>query len=326
MIYVETGSEDVFFNFGLEYYFASEKELPEPVFLFWRTTPTLMVGKYQNTLEEINRAYAEAHGIAVVRRLSGGGTIYTDRGGWQYTFITRGDAGAIEFHQYLAPVLDALHALGADAVFTGRNDLLVDGKKISGTAQYKLPGVTVHHGSLLFDTDFEQMMAATTVSAEKFSSKSIKSVRERVTNLAEHLPQVTSPEDFKEKMVSAILRGGARYTLTAEDIAAAERIADERFRPWSCRYGADPKCTYSRAARFAGGRVQVQLDLQKGTIRSAQLSGDFFASEKLEALKTALCGCIYEKDAVRAVLSPYENVIYGVTQDELLTLFFPEGE
>ena len=107
MIYIETGSTDVYYNFGLEYYFTLEKRLPETVFLFWRTTPTLMVGKYQNVLEEINKPYADEHGIHLVRRMSGGGTIYTDMGGWQFTFIQHKEAGEIEFSQYIAPVIGA---------------------------------------------------------------------------------------------------------------------------------------------------------------------------------------------------------------------------
>ena len=163
MIYIETGSTDVYYNFALEYYFAAVKKLDDTVFLLWRTTPTLMVGKYQNTLEEICQDYAQAHGINVVRRMSGGGTIYTDMGGWQFTFIEQGDTNEIHFQAYTKPIVDALRALGVPADFNGRNDLLIDGRKVSGNAQYKLAGSTVHHGSLLFDTDIEQMVASTTV-------------------------------------------------------------------------------------------------------------------------------------------------------------------
>lgn len=188
MIYIETGSTDVYYNFGLENYFATEKRLPDTVFLFWRTTPTLMVGKYQNILEEINKPYADAHGIHLVRRMSGGGTIYTDLGGWQFTFIEHSPEQQIEFAQYIGPVVDAVRELGADASFNGRNDLLIDGRKFSGNAQYRLGDCIVHHGSLLYDTNIEQMVASTTVDPYKILSKSIKSVRDRVTNISEHLP------------------------------------------------------------------------------------------------------------------------------------------
>ena len=234
MIYIETGSTDVYYNFGLEYYFTLEKRLPETVFLFWRTTPTLMVGKYQNVLEEINKPYADAHGIHLVRRMSGGGTIYTDMGGWQFTFIQHKEAGEIEFGQYIAPVIDALGEMGVNAAFNGRNDLTIDGKKFSGNAQYRLGDCIVHHGSLLFDTDIEQMVASTTVDSYKITSKSIKSVRDRVTNISEHLPAPMDAETFKETMVRHIMNGStAVYTVTPEDDARIREIAREQFQSLS---------------------------------------------------------------------------------------------
>ena len=132
MIYIETNSADVCYNFGAEYYFTAEKPLDGTVFLFWRTTPTLMVGRYQNVLEEVDRAYADAHGIRIVRRMSGGGTIYTDLGGWQFTFIEDARAEDIQFQRYISPVIDALAELGVEAAFNGRNDLTIAGRKVSG--------------------------------------------------------------------------------------------------------------------------------------------------------------------------------------------------
>ena len=149
MIYVETNSTNVYYNFGVEYYFTTEKQLPEPVFLFWRTAPTLMLGRHQNPYEEIDLEYAQEHGIALVRRMSGGGTIYTDLGSWQFSFIVPGDKGDIDFKTYLRPVLQALRALGLNAEFNGRNDLLIDGRKFSGNAQYRKAGIMSNAVSLL---------------------------------------------------------------------------------------------------------------------------------------------------------------------------------
>ena len=238
MIYIETGSTDVYYNFGLEHYFATEKRLPDTVFLFWRTTPTLMVGKYQNILEEINKPYADAHGIHLVRRMSGGGTIYTDLGGWQFTFIEHSPDQQIEFAQYIGPVVDAVRELGADASFNGRNDLLIDGKKFSGNAQYRLGDCIVHHGSLLYDTNIEQMVASTTVDPYKILSKSIKSVRDRVTNISEHLPRKLSVEEFKSCMVRHLMRGSTdTYAVTPEDDARIRQLAKEKFAAWDAIYG-----------------------------------------------------------------------------------------
>ena len=327
MIYIETGSAEVSYNLALEYYFAAEKPLGEPVFLFWPTVPTVVCGKYQNTLEEINLPYVRAHGIDVVRRLSGGGTIYTDEGGLMYTFITYGSGTEIDFRSYMQPVVSALCALGVNAEFSGRNDILVDGKKVSGTAQYKIKDTTVHHGTLMFAVNIEHLLLATRVDAEKIASKSIKSVRERVTNISEHLPVPMDKEAFRLHMIRAILGDGKTYELTDEDRAAIERIADETFRPWERRFGADPKCTFTQSRRFAGGKVAVRLELKHGLIQSVRFTGDFFASDKLAELEQALSGCRYEPEEVRAVLEREDlrGAIYNVTPGELTSLFFEEA-
>lgn len=323
MIYIETGSSDVYYNFGLEYYFTVEKRLPDTVFLFWRTTPTLMVGKYQNVLEEINKPYADEHGIHIVRRMSGGGTIYTDPGGWQYTFIQHGQTQQIEFHQYIAPVIDALGELGVHAEFNGRNDLTIDGKKFSGTAQYRMGDSLVHHGSLLFDTDIQQMVASTTVDSYKILSKSIKSVRDRVTNIAEHLPAPMDADAFKTCMVRHIMHGSdAVYQVTPEDDKRIRELAAEKFNNWEAIYGADPKFNIERTGRFAGGKMQFKIDVQKGVIRSAAVYGDFFSTLDAGTICAALVGCRYEREAVLQALLDHhiDGAVYRISAVEMRDL------
>ena len=325
MIYVPSPKTDVCFHLALEYYFATEKKLDEPVFLLWHATPTLVVGKYQNTLQEINADYVRAHDVTVVRRLSGGGTMYFDLGGWQYTFIAHDGQEAISFEKYLAPVLDALHKLGLNAVFTGRNDLTLDGKKFSGASQYRVKGTTVHHGTLMYCVDMDALERATKVAdAEKFQSKGIRSVRSRVTNLADHLPIKMTTDEFGAMLADLIRAGGEVRPLTEEEDARVEAIADELFRPWERVYGGNPKATFEQSKRFTGGRVTLHLDLKNGVIAQAKFTGDFFATEALDTLEAALSGCRYEKDAVAAVLQKADGVIFAVTPEELLTLFFPE--
>ena len=320
MIYIETGSTDVYYNFGLEYYFATEKQLDDTVFLFWRTTPTLMVGKYQNVLEEINKPYADAHGIRLVRRMSGGGTIYTDMGGWQFTFIQQKNADEIEFHQYIAPVIGALRKMGVDASFNGRNDLTIGGRKFSGNAQYRLGESVVHHGSLLFDTNIEQMVASTTVDSYKIVSKSIKSVRDRVTNIAEHLPAPMDADMFKQAMVRSIMNGSTRiYGVTAEDDVRIRQLAQEKFASWERIYGANPTFNIDRSGRFAGGKIQFKIDVRKGVIRSASVYGDFFSTLDAEAIGAALIGCRYERAAVLDALRArgVDGAIYRISAEEM---------
>lgn len=323
MIYIETGSTDVYYNFGLEYYFAAEKKLPDDVLLFWRTTPTLMVGKYQNVLEEINKPYAEAHGIHVVRRMSGGGTIYTDMGGWQFTFIQHVQQHEICFAQYIQPVVDAVCELGAEAGFNGRNDLLIGGKKFSGNAQYRLPGCIVHHGSLLYDTDIAQMVAATTVDPYKILSKSIKSVRDRVTNISEHLPKKLTAEQFKACMVRHLMRGStAVYQLTREDDARIRQLAEERFASWAAIYGANPRFNIEHTGHFAGGKLQLKLEVRHGVIREASVFGDFFSTLDAEAIAAAMTGIRYDRQSLLTALREREidGKIYQISAEDIAGL------
>lgn len=318
MIYIETGSADVCYNFGAEYYFTAEKPLEDTVFLFWRTTPTLMVGRYQNVLEEVDKAYADARGIRIVRRMSGGGTIYTDLGGWQFTFIETDRGGEIQFQRYIAPVIDALRELGVEAAFNGRNDLTIDGKKISGNAQYRLGGRVVHHGSLLFDTDLEEMAAATTVDRYKIQSKSIQSVRERVTNIARYLSVPMDAETFKARVVAHILGGeGRTYSITPADSARIRALGQERFGSWESTYTQGPAFNIQRTGRFPGGSMTFRLDIKKGVIQRASVSGDFFAAMDGGAIGQALAGCRYEREAVREALERGGVAVYRVTAEEM---------
>lgn len=321
MIYIETGSEDVYYNFALEYYFTAVKQLEEPVFLFWRTTPTVMIGKYQNTFEEIDTRYAEKAGIQVVRRLSGGGTIYTDQGGWQFTFIQYDGSREIHFQEFIAPVVDALKELGVPAEFNGRNDLVIQGRKFSGNAQYKLNGHTVHHGSTLFQTNFEEMVKVTTVDPFKIISKSIKSVRDRVTNISEHLKEPISAEEFKAHMISSIMQGSTKiHEVTREEHEAILAIADETFRPWEVRFGANPKFSMTKTGRFAGGKIEFRLNVTKGTIKEAAVNGDFFGNDLAEGIAEALLGTRLEKQAIMDRLQGMglSDAVYGITADDMV--------
>ncbi|MGN0351196.1 MAG: lipoate--protein ligase [Roseburia sp.] len=328
MIYIETGSIDPYFNFGLEYYLITEKMFQEPVFLFWQTTPTLMVGKYQNTLEEINVPYAKKHQINIVRRMSGGGTIYTDMGGFQFTFILPSQSEEISFTEYITPVIDALHEMGVSgAGFNGRNDLVINGKKFSGNAQYLYNGFTLHHGSLLFNTDIEQMVRSTTVDSYKIISKGIKSVHERVTNISDHLPSTMAPAEFKQRMITSIMGRPdySSYTLTEHDCKRIQELALEKFQTWDMIYGRNPKCSLSKKGHFAGGNVKINLDITHGVIQDCTIHGDFFGSLDTEALCQALSGTKYERQALIHALAPFdlEHGLYHITREEFLNCLAP---
>ena len=323
MLYVQTGSDDACWNLALEEYFATVKKPGEMVFFLWQTKPTLVMGKFQNTNVEISMDYVRAHGVKVVRRMSGGGTIYSDKGNWMFSFIDYDAPGeGIRFKAYMQPILDALRGLGVDAAFNGRNDIVIDGKKVSGNAQYRLKGTTVHHGTLLFDGDIEAMVASTTVDDEKILSKSIRSVRDRVTNIRDHLQLPMAARAFGEYLKGSVMgEGGRVYVLTEEDRAAIERLTWEKYESWDWTFGMNPRYSLERSARLPGGRVTFRMDVEQNVIRAAALNGDFFAGERADELAAALVGCPYDRDAVRRRLvdGRFEDVIYGVTIEQLVS-------
>lgn len=323
MIYVENNSTNPFYNFALEYYLITEKQLPgDVIFLFWRTEPTLMVGKYQNTLEEINVEYAQENQMHVVRRITGGGTIYTDMGGWQFSFITKGTDKQIDFSRYTEPIITALNGIGVAAEFNSRNDLVIAGKKFSGNAQCMLNGHVLHHGSLLFDTNLDQMEKCLNVKEHKIVSKGIKSVRGRVTNISDHTPQHIDSKNFKKYMVESILgSSGGRYELTLDDIDKVNAIADEKFRTWQWNYGASPKFNITKVGQFDGGRVEFKLEVNRGIIEGCHIYGDFFGSDDIELLTKKLIGCKYTIESIRAALNEVKNAFYNIKTDELLEMF-----
>lgn len=322
MIYVENNSTNPYYNFALEHYLIHEKNLPDDqVFIFWRTTPTVMIGRYQNTLEEINERFVRENSINVVRRATGGGTIYTDMGGWQFSFITKGKADQIDFKKYITPVIDALRELGVAAEFNSRNDLVIENKKFSGNAQCMSNGYTLHHGSLLFNTDLEQMVRCLTVDDYKIISKGIKSVRERVANIADYLSSPVDSIRFKELMVKGIMNGSSEeYVLNEEDNKRINEIAMEKFESWQWNYGKSPRFNITKTGRLEGGKVEFRLEVNGGIIEECSLYGDFFGNVDVSELCSALTGCRYNRESVRAALENQQSGynFHNISFDELI--------
>ncbi len=321
-MYVKCESTDANFNFALEKYLIEELDTSDGYFMFWRTAPTLMIGRYQNAYAEVNMDYAKAHDINIVRRITGGGTIYTDPNGWQFSFINKAhDKKEIDFHTYTKPIIDALASIDVQAVKSGRNDLLIDGKKFSGNAQYVKKNVMLHHGSLLFDTDLSELVRSLTPDDEKLISKGIKSVKSRVTNIADHMDKKISSLQFRDLMLSFLTRDMLTYELSEQDEKRVMQIKAQVFDSWEWNFGKAPKFNITKENRFAGGKLKVQSYVNGGCIEEIHFSGDFFAKEGLPGLEKALSGCTYEENEIKKALiaSGAESFIYNITLEEILS-------
>jgi len=326
MMYIKNDSTDANFNFALEKYAMYELDKADEYFIFWRTQPTLMIGNYQNPYQEINMDYAKENSVNIVRRITGGGTIYTDMNGWQFSFIVKGkrdDAKKIDFEKYTKPIIDALKSLDVDAYRSGRNDLLIDEKKFSGNAQYHDKSVSLHHGSLLFDTDIEAMVRALNVADEKIISKGIKSVKGRVTNISDYLKGKISSLEFRDVMIKYLTKDMEIYHLTDEDIKRVNEIKTQQFDTWEWNIGKTPKFNKTKDKRFAGGKLQVCVFVEKGVIKDIEFYGDFFAQKDINELKQALLGCEYKEKEIkdRLVAANAQEYFYKITLEDVLYLF-----
>lgn len=323
MIYINSNSTDANFNFALEKYAMDELDLSHEYFLFWRTEPTLMIGKFQNALQEINMDYVKANHVNVVRRVTGGGTIYTDMNGWQFSFITKNPIGKnIDFAHFTKPIINALASINITAELSGRNDLLIDGRKFSGNAQYKSKKVNLHHGSLLFNTNIENMVRALSVADEKLISKGIKSVRSRVTNISEHLDKDLSSEAFRDVMLDTLTKDMSTYELTEGDIRRISEIKADQFDTWAWNFGNSPKFNITKEHRYAGGKLSVCSYIEKGVIKDIEFYGDFFEQKDIAFLREGLLGCPYETDSIKEMLEQLDagSFIFKITLDEIMGL------
>ena len=288
MLHLRFASTDPAMNLALEEALFNSLEEGSPGwFLLWQNAPSVIVGRHQNTAEEIDCAKVEAQGIPVVRRMTGGGAVYHDLGNLNFSFLAwRKEAGRIDFSAWLKPVTQALSGLGLEVAVTGRNDLEIAGRKISGSAQRLQNGRVLHHGTLLVDPDFGAMSALLHPDEAKYASKGVASVRARVTCLADALGRAVAVDEVCRLLAEACADGEG--SLPAGVLANAERLASEKYRSWDWNFGASPKYTERRGRRFPWGRVEVFYDVARGRIASARVMGDFFAARELEEFCEAI--------------------------------------
>ena len=324
MRYLESPSRDPYFNLALEEYVFERMDKSKSYFLLWQNDNTIVVGKYQNTAEEIDQAYVDAHHIRVARRLSGGGAVYHDRGNLNFTFIVdRADAPGLNFKIFVEPVIQALARFGVHAEFTGRNDLTIDGMKFSGNAQYARRGRLLHHGCIMLDSNLTSVADALRVKEAKFASKAVKSVRSRVTTINAHAPAPISMEDFKRALKECAMASGELEpcTLTEEDLAAIRKLRDEKYATWAWNYGFSPAYDMRREMKFPAGLVTAHLSAEHGKIKAVRFYGDFFGNSELGELEGAMAGLPLDGHLTEALEAlRVGDYMSGITAEELSRL------
>lgn len=293
--FIDVQSIDPAFNLALEQYAFDQLPRNRNWFLLWRNHNTIVIGRHQNTLAEINEAAVRENNVTVVRRLSGGGAVYHDLGNLNFTFIQ--DAvqdGQLDMGLFCRPVAQALQAMGVDAQINGRNDITIDGQKFSGNSQYLREGRVMHHGTIMYDSNLDTVSQVLHVDPEKIQAKGVRSVRSRVTTVRAHMPSPVPLEQFKARLFEEISRERPMepYSLTQADIAAVEAIKRNRYDRWEWNYGVSPPCDLLRRRRVEGcGTVEAHIRLEKGQIAAITFFGDFFSAVEPEGLAGLLLGC-----------------------------------
>ncbi|WP_270182472.1 lipoate--protein ligase [Alkalihalobacillus sp. CinArs1] len=319
---------DAGINLAIEEYILKELDPDETYLLFYSMNPTVIVGKNQNTIEQIDTAYIRENDVDVIRRLSGGGAVYNDQGNLSFSIITKDDGNS--FHNYKKftdPVVKALHKMGVEAELSGRNDLLVNGKKISGNAQFSTKGRMYSHGTLMFDVNLENVVKALKVNKEKIESKGIKSIRSRVTNISEHMDDDMTREVFKQKLLDSIFEEYdtiPTYQLTEEDWQKIHEIAEKRYKNWDWNYGRSPKFNVQHSKRFSIGSIDVRLEVKKGYIKEATIFGDFFGVGDVKELEQRLNDTRYDPASIRDAIEDIDVKHYfgNITEEEFINLLY----
>ena len=280
----------------------------EDLFMLWRNAPAVIVGRHQNTLAEIDLDFVQERGIAVIRRITGGGAVFHDLGNVNFSFVRLGHSeGGLDFARFTAPVLEALRTMGVECGFDGRNDLVTGGRKFSGNAQHIERDRVLHHGTLLFDSRLEDLAGALRPDPLKFQDKAVKSLPARVGLLKEHVPH-RDVEAFMRRLFAHMLRTlpGTRRDLSGKEESAIAELARTRYERWEWNFGVSPAYGFARRTRILAGVFDVRLDVRQGVIHAACIRGDFFALRPVEDLEALLCGCLHEREALTARLKSVE--------------------
>ncbi|MGI6766829.1 MAG: lipoate--protein ligase [Lentihominibacter sp.] len=323
LIYIENTSTDPHYNLAFEEYVFTQVAGDTPILLLWQNGPSVIVGRYQNTLEEINYDFIRENGVNVVRRNTGGGAVYHDLGNLNYSFVIPGVASRVDFKTFTTPIVKALQSQGIAAEQTGRNDILVDGFKFSGNAQQFSDGKLLHHGTLMFDVNIGDVANVLRVKPGKFKSKASKSVRSRITNLKPFFRGDTVPDTlaFKALLLEWFRREYPveDLTLTKTQLKEIEALKDSKYATHTWNYGKSPKADIIRGDFFACGQVEFHFRIEDHKVKSLELTGDFFPSGDIEEFEAMFVGVDYDREALLEVLQRADLSKYlgNVTAEEL---------
>ncbi len=327
MICIKNPDTNPYFNLAAEEYVL--KNFSDNAFMLWRNRPSIIVGTHQNAISEINVEYVKENNIDVVRRLSGGGAVFHDLGNLNFTFIKNIERGKdkVDFSTYTKPIIDVLRNMGLNADFQGRNDIVVDDKKISGNAQHLNGNRMIHHGTLLFSSVMTDLSSALKVNPLKFKDKAVKSVRSRVTNISDHLKDKMDVLEFRDRIMEHIVsenEGAVIYEYTDEDRAAINRLVDEKYGKWDWNFGVSPKYNFKKLIKTSGGNIEFHINVEKGVMKDVRIFGDYFNSLSTKDVEELLKDTPHEYQKIRDKLDNiyFDQYFHKVDRENFINGMF----
>ena len=327
MRYIKNVSTNPYYNMAFDEYCLESLSIDEPVFFLWQNRPAVIVGFNQEVNTEVNLDYLKENGIDLVRRVTGGGAVYHDLGNLNYTIVGRSEDLERDYPEYASIMAKALQSLGVPATLSGRNDILVEGRKVSGFAKRVCKNRLMVHGTLMYNVDVDVLTKVLNPSNTKLQSKGIASVRSRVANLCEYLPNIPDIQTFSKQLEEILSHHyqDTEYQLSEEDLANIQLLTDQKFATWEWNYGRSPKATLTHSARLACGTVEIHLTLAENRISSCRFGGDFLGNLPATDLESALIEVIYNTENIQKRLSSFTISDYfdGVAMEELIKLILP---
>lgn len=310
---------DPYFNLASEEYLLKHRR--EFFIYLWINSPAVILGVNQNAFQEVNLNYVRAHDVKVVRRLTGGGAVYHDLNNLCYTFIAPYDENSDSYEFFARPIVEYLNSLGLNAEFSGRNDITVDGKKISGTAKTVYGDRIMCHGTLLVDTDGAALENSLKPNKLKIESKGIKSVRKRVANIKDFLPDI-SVGDVKKGLTEKFLKTYKQYSLDEKDLGEINRLVKEKYSTFEWNMGKSPKGKNVLERKFSYGIVSLYFDTYNGKIVNPEIKGDFFSVKDVKGLEKSLDGVDFTVEAVKNALKDIGEYIRGADAESFVSEMF----